>query len=108
MKKDNSPERGVFYTHGKDANDKRFTLAAKKVTENQVHIGLAICNPKDNFCRKTGRNIAKLRTTGRPIQTVSVEGTEEEQRNTVAQAMYELKERVQKNADAFMIRNLTA
>lgn len=108
MKKDNGPERGVFYTHGKDANEKRFTLAARQISETEVNIGLAICNPNDNFCRKTGRNIAKLRTIGRPLQKVSIQGTEEEKRNATIQAMFQLKERIQKNADDFMIRNLKA
>jgi hypothetical protein len=110
MKKDSkNSEHGVFYTHGTDSNGKRFTLAAKEVDANHVQFGLAICNDKDNFCRKIGRTIAKARTMGRPLQVVEIvdAATEIDKRKIVMETMFKLKEKVKENVENFMVRNLS-
>lgn len=33
-----------------------------------LNIGLSICSPRDQFCKRTGRNQAELRLTTEPIQ----------------------------------------
>ena len=107
MKKDSDTKRGVFYTHGTDKSGKRFTLAAKKVKDDKVQFGLAICNERDNFCRKIGRKIAEGRAVGRPVQILTIEQpvTEVDERSLVMETMFKLKERVTIDVENFYVRN---
>ncbi len=55
----------TLFTHGIDAQGRRFTLAAvleiKSEKEVKTSVGLAICSEKDNFNKKFGRIISEGR-----------------------------------------------
>lgn len=59
VKKSNNFE---VYTHSKTLDGRRFTLCAsvKEIDAKtcSIEFGLAICNEKDNFCKKIGRQIS--------------------------------------------------
>lgn len=107
MEKKSDAKRGVFYTHGTDNSGRRFTIAAKKINENTVQFGLAICNERDNFCRKIGRKIAEGRAVARPVQVLEMVDTptEGDERKIVMDSMFNLKENVTKDVESFFIRN---
>lgn len=51
---------------------KRYTMAAVYDDENKtINFGLAICQPMDNFCKKTGRDIAFKNALAKPFHTIT-------------------------------------
>lgn len=107
MDKKSGAKHGVFYTHGTSDSGRRFTIAAKKIDANTVQFGLAICNQRDNFCRKIGRRIAEGRAVVRPVQILEIvdSATETDERTIVMESMFNLKSTVSKNVEVFFMRN---
>ena len=52
----------TIYVHSKTNNGRRFTLAGV-IDGNMMEVGLAVCSPQDQFCKKIGRIIALGRVT---------------------------------------------
>lgn len=51
---------------------KRYTMAAVYDDESQtIKFGLAICQPIDNFCKATGRQIAEHRAETNPFYVIN-------------------------------------
>jgi hypothetical protein len=50
----------TIFIHGKTKSGRRFTIAGVP-DKDKLKIGLAICNPKDQFCKKIGRSISEGR-----------------------------------------------
>lgn len=69
----------VFYTHRrKNVFHKDYTLAGVVVettlewsdssyTIEELHIGLAVCSPEDNFSKQVGRELAEQRAKTTPL-----------------------------------------
>lgn len=60
IKEGNKPIKDVGYYHGTTKSGSRFTVAVTQTGE-AVKAAVALCGPKDNFCRKIGRDIARGR-----------------------------------------------
>jgi hypothetical protein len=62
----------TLFTHGKDLNGRRFTIAARYDFE-KILIDYAICGKKDQFEKKIGRYISEGRCLKNPriIKTIS-------------------------------------
>ena len=55
-------DRKYIYMHGVTNSGKRYTLSAIIfISKNITKFGWALCSLADNFCKKTGRNIANRR-----------------------------------------------
>ena len=64
-----------FFYHRNKTGQKKATFAGVVNEEdNQLRIGLSICNPKDNFCKKIGRLIAEGRACKKPEQIIDLTG----------------------------------
>lgn len=50
----------TIFIRSQTKSGRRFTLAGFP-DGNKLKIGLAVCNPKDQFCKKIGRSIAEGR-----------------------------------------------
>lgn len=101
-------DKNFIFTHGQDANNRRFTLATK-VEDNRFTIGVSVCSMQDNFCRKIGRNIAKTRAVGRPIETVDISKvtlSEKQRRDLAIKTMFEIKADLEADATKTWERNL--
>ena len=46
----------TIFIHSTTKSGRRFTIAGVP-DGNKLKIGMSICNPKDQFCKKIGRNI---------------------------------------------------
>lgn len=107
MKRNKGLMENVVVAHGKDANDRCFTIAGR-IQDSQVRFGISICNDTDQFCKKTGRRIAATRTIGRPIQVVDakeLEGMSKSDKYKFAmQKMFELKAEVT-SVENYFVRN---
>ena len=69
-------KQDVMYRHTKpNSRGKRSTFAAV-MKDKVMHIGVAHCNPNDQFNRAIGRNIALSRANNSPITTIHVEHEE--------------------------------
>ena len=58
--KNQTQEDIIYYQHLNVGYENKITIAAKLVN-NEYRIGWAKCSPKDNYCKKTGREIASTR-----------------------------------------------
>lgn len=63
MKHEQLPERArTWFYHFRDNHQPGgATACLLQVEDEGLYVGLALCSIKDNFCRKTGRNIAATR-----------------------------------------------
>ena len=66
-----------FYTTGWRA----FTFAIRKNANSHIEIGTAMCSPKDQFCRKIGREIALGRLNNLPPAVADVKALREHIKN---------------------------
>ena len=107
MKRNKQLMENVVVTHGKDRNERSFTVAGR-IVGNQIRFGIAICNETDQFCRKTGRKIAATRTIGRPIEVIENQELsamdKSNQYKFAIQKLFEVKEKVE-NVETFFVRN---
>lgn len=56
----------MMYYHFDEGPHKRGATVAATVVEDQLHFGVSICNPGDQFNKKLGRKIASGRAIKRP------------------------------------------
>lgn len=101
-----------LFTHGEDGFGNKFTLATILITETtdviSVGIGLALCHENDNFCRKTGRNIASSRAANRPLSVIDLNKTDssKDQFENMKTEFFTAKKMVAENGtETFMVRN---
>lgn len=100
----------------------RFTLSAVLDTNYTIgYIGLSVCSPGDNFCRKTGREISTNKAivfkdksgmikSGEPIAYFKLSSTNLNQFETkkeMVAALIKMRTLVKENVSSFMKRNLT-
>lgn len=58
-----------FYFHFQKVEGKRgMTVCAIPDGESNVNVGIAICNPKDNYNKRAGRKIAMTRAKSVPVK----------------------------------------
>ncbi len=50
---------------------KRMTVCGF-INENEMHIGISICSPLDQFSRPKGRSKSRLKAHQRPYETISI------------------------------------
>jgi hypothetical protein len=48
--------------------DRRMTIAFSELFGNKLNIGVAVCSPKDHFCKRTGR----IKSKGRMLSVTSM------------------------------------
>ncbi|MEA3414192.1 MAG: hypothetical protein U9Q99_01560, partial [Nanoarchaeota archaeon] len=57
QKVNNQKDQNIVFRHGTNHSGNRFTMCAITI-DNQMSIGIAKCNKKDQFVKKTGRLIS--------------------------------------------------
>ena len=55
----------------KETEQPQITVMVSRREDGTYAAGVAVCNPKDNFCRRTGRKIALQKLWGRPFHGAS-------------------------------------
>lgn len=64
----------TIFVHSTTKSGRRFTVAAvQSDDQDKARIGLAICNPCDQFCKKIGRTIALGRAKKQPEEIVDTD-----------------------------------
>lgn len=64
-----------IYTECKQFGDRLTVVGLYNEEQNTMNVGVAVCSQQDNFCKKTGRELALKRATEAPIYTnLKIEG----------------------------------
>jgi len=56
----------IFYQHLNVGYTNKMTIAIQRHNDHYL-VGYALCNPSDNYCKQTGRDIAVVRMSKDPL-----------------------------------------
>lgn len=63
----------IIINSGRENVSSRATIAWQRVSDTEYRVGIALCSPRDNFCRKEGREYALEALTANPITITSTD-----------------------------------